>query len=86
MASPSLRDEIRLLSSGDRLIHLIYTQQLTRSRLDHLFAVANQIARDEGIAEDGYRLVINKGRKAGMTVDHLHIHLLGGRIMNWPPG
>jgi histidine triad (HIT) family protein len=53
---------------------------------DHLFAVANKIAVNEGIAEGGYRLVINKGRSAGQTVDHLHIHLLGGRPMTWPPG
>jgi histidine triad (HIT) family protein len=45
----------------------------------HLFAVAAQIARDEGIAEDGYRLIINCGRDAGMEVPHLHVHLLGGK-------
>jgi histidine triad (HIT) family protein len=54
--------------------------------LGHLFAVANRIAKDEGIAENGYRLVINKGFHGGQTVDHLHIHLIGGRQMIWPPG
>jgi histidine triad (HIT) family protein len=54
--------------------------------LDHLFAVANRIAQEEGIAEEGYRLVINKGKNGGQSVDHLHIHLLGGRPLLWPPG
>ena len=51
-----------------------------------LFAAAAQIAKAEGIAEDGYRAVMNCNAGAGQTVFHLHLHLLGGRIMNWPPG
>jgi histidine triad (HIT) family protein len=54
--------------------------------LGHLLTVAAQIARREGIDETGYRLVINKGRDAGESVPHLHVHLLGGRAMGWPPG
>jgi histidine triad (HIT) family protein len=54
--------------------------------MDHLIQVANRIAEQEGIVDSGYRLVINKGRNAGQTVDHLHIHLLGGRGFSWPPG
>jgi len=54
--------------------------------MDHLMAVANKIAIDEGIDEAGYRLVINKGPNGGQSVDHLHIHILGGRQMVWPPG
>jgi histidine triad (HIT) family protein len=49
-------------------------------------AAANQVATQEGIAEGGYRLVVNVGRDGGQTVDHLHVHLLGGRHMAWPPG
>ncbi|HEX7612493.1 MAG TPA: histidine triad nucleotide-binding protein [Candidatus Limnocylindrales bacterium] len=49
-------------------------------------AAASQIATQEGIAADGYRLVVNVGRDGGQTVDHLHVHLLGGRHMAWPPG
>ena len=52
----------------------------------HLFAVAASIARDQGIAEAGYRIVTNIGRGGGQTVDHLHLHLMGGRSMTWPPG
>lgn len=55
------------------------------SLLGHLVLVANNIAKGEGI-EDAYRLVINNGAKAGQSVFHLHVHLLGGRIMQWPPG
>jgi histidine triad (HIT) family protein len=45
----------------------------------HLFSVAARLAQDEGIAESGYRLIINHGADAGQTVPHLHVHLLGGR-------
>jgi len=51
-----------------------------------LFLVAKKIAKDEGIAEAGYRTVINCNAGAGQTVYHLHLHLLGGRPMRWPPG
>jgi histidine triad (HIT) family protein len=54
--------------------------------LGRLFAVAAAIARDEGIAEGGYRIVTNVGRWGGQTVDHLHLHLMGGRPFEWPPG
>jgi histidine triad (HIT) family protein len=51
-----------------------------------LAVVAAEIARKEGIAESGYRTVINTNRDGGQTVAHLHLHLLGGRHMSWPPG
>ena len=51
-----------------------------------LVLAARRIAADEGIAEDGYRLVLNCNREAGQSVFHLHLHLLGGRPMRWPPG
>jgi histidine triad (HIT) family protein len=54
--------------------------------LGRLFAVGAQVARDEGVAERGYRLVSNVGAGAGQSVFHLHFHLLGGRSMSWPPG
>jgi histidine triad (HIT) family protein len=49
-------------------------------------AMAQKVARDEGIAEAGYRTVMNTGRNGGQTVRHIHLHLLGGRAMRWPPG
>ena len=51
-----------------------------------LFARAVQVAKELGLDESGYRLVINHGRDAGQEVAHLHIHLLGGRGFRWPPG
>ena len=51
-----------------------------------LLAVAAALARSEGIADGGYRLVVNAGADGGQTVGHLHLHLLGGRAMRWPPG
>jgi histidine triad (HIT) family protein len=54
--------------------------------LGRLFEVANRIADERKIDRDGYRLVFNKGPQAGQTVYHLHMHLLGGRAMGWPPG
>lgn len=54
--------------------------------LGHLLLVAADVARREGIAETGYRLVINNGPDGGEAVPHLHVHLLGGRKLEWPPG
>jgi len=57
-----------------------------QSLLGHLLLTAAEIARRENISPTGYRLVINNGSHGGETVPHLHIHLLGGRHLNWPPG
>jgi histidine triad (HIT) family protein len=54
--------------------------------LGHLLLTAAEVARREGVAESGYRLIINNGRDGGEAVPHLHVHLLGGRKLNWPPG
>lgn len=54
--------------------------------LGRMFATVAGIARDSGIAKDGYRIVSNVGRWGGQTVDHLHLHLMGGRTFDWPPG
>ncbi len=51
-----------------------------------MMGVAARIAEKKGVADDGFRTVINCGRYAGQTVDHLHIHVLGGRWFTWPPG
>ncbi len=52
----------------------------------NLFLAAKKIATDEGIADAGYRVAMNCNEAAGQTVFHLHLHLLGGRQMDWPPG
>ena len=69
--------------------HIASAAELTEAHgplLGRLFAVAAELARREGIAEAGYRLVTNVGRYGGQSVDHLHVHLLGGRPFQWPPG
>jgi histidine triad (HIT) family protein len=57
-----------------------------KSLLGHLIYVANGIAKKKGISQKGFRLVINCGSQSGQTVWHVHVHLLGGRQMTWPPG
>ncbi len=58
----------------------------TQSLVGKLVLVANRLARESSVAEPGYRLVINCNPAAGQSVYHLHLHLLGGRSMKWPPG
>lgn len=52
----------------------------------HLVFVAKKLAAEHAIAENGYRIVVNTGDNGGQTVHHLHVHILGGRFMTWPPG
>ncbi len=54
--------------------------------LGHLLHIAAQVAKRAGLEESGFRIVINNGRDGGETVAHLHVHVLGGRQMQWPPG
>ncbi len=57
-----------------------------KSILSHILLKARQIAQEKGIAENGYRVVLNTARDSGQEVLHIHFHLLGGRRMHWPPG
>jgi len=54
------------------------------SLIAHLFTIGNKLAREKNI--DNFRYIVNTGEEAGQTVFHLHLHLMGGRVMNWPPG
>jgi histidine triad (HIT) family protein len=54
--------------------------------IGEIFQVAARLAREQGIAESGFRVVVNSGPDAGQSVFHLHYHLIGGRQMSWPPG
>ena len=56
------------------------------SLLGHLLLVAAKVAGEQGLSESGFRLVINNGRDGGEAVPHLHVHILAGRQMEWPPG
>jgi len=69
--------------------HISTSLELTdedNALIGHIFQVANRIARTKGIAERGFRLVMNCNPEAGQTVFHIHLHILGGRFMQWPPG
>lgn len=69
--------------------HIASAADLTEAdapMLGRLFAVAARLADSEGVATDGYRLVSNVGEWGGQSVDHLHLHLMGGRRFGWPPG
>ncbi len=69
--------------------HIASANEITEenaSIVGHIFAVAAKIAKDEGIADGGYRIVNNCGQDGGQTVGHLHFHMLGGRSLQWPPG
>ncbi len=57
-----------------------------RDLIGEIFQTAANLARERGIAEDGFRIVVNTNPAAGQSVYHLHIHLLGGRSLGWPPG
>lgn len=54
--------------------------------LGHLVNVANQVAEEQGISQEGFRAVVNVKSQGGQTVYHLHLHVLGGRFLKWPPG
>lgn len=58
----------------------------TAAVIGRLIVAANNIAKEKNIKESGYRVLFNCGPDAGQAVSHLHLHLLGGRIMAWPPG
>lgn len=65
---------------------LLDIQSSDEPLLGHLFSVANAVAREHGIAQRGFRLVMNCGLESGQSVWHIHLHVLGGRKMGWPPG
>ena len=70
-------------------VHIATTNDLTVENVDivgKLYLAAKQIAADEGVAEPGYRMVMNCNPGAGQSVYHIHLHLLGARAMTWPPG
>ncbi len=74
-----------LVVPREHIASLAEAQEAHAPLLAHLLQAATEIARSKGLAK-GYRIVINTGADGGQTVDHLHIHVLGGRKMTWPPG
>ena len=75
-----------LVVPRDHLDSLDDAAQKDEAPLGHLLRVAARVANEQGLSESGYRTVINTGAGAGQSVFHLHLHVLGGRGLNWPPG
>jgi histidine triad (HIT) family protein len=74
-----------LIIPREHISSMVETDQSDRALLGHLHWAAAEIARNKRLG-NGYRIVVNTGADGGQTVDHLHLHLLGGRAMTWPPG
>jgi histidine triad (HIT) family protein len=75
-----------LVIPREHLESLDEATQKDEAILGHLLRVAARVANEQGLSESGYRTVINTGAGAGQSVFHLHVHVLGGRALNWPPG
>ena len=74
-----------LIVPREHIVSIADCKQNNCELMGHLLWAAAEIARDKGLAK-GYRAVLNTGADGGQTVDHLHVHLLGGRSLTWPPG
>ena len=72
---------VALVNDARQIFHVCFCFQL----LGHLLLIVKKVAAEQGLT-NGYRVCINNGKDGGQTVDQLHIHVLGGRQMQWPPG
>lgn len=75
-----------LIIPRKHIVSLLDLEENDRDAIGRIFQVAGRLAREQGIAESGFRVVVNSGADAGQSVFHLHFHMLGGRQMSWPPG
>lgn len=75
-----------LVIPKERIINLFHAEERHEALLGKLMLAAKKIAVEQGLEEDGFRLVINNGAGVGQTVFHIHLHILGGRDFSWPPG
>ena len=75
-----------LIIPKERIATMNDLKEQHEKMLGKLFLAAAEIAREEGIADEGYRVVMNCNQAGGQAVYHIHLHLLGGRQMSWPPG
>jgi histidine triad (HIT) family protein len=85
-ANPQAPVHVLLIPREHNLESLNDASKLDLSLMGHLLYVAAKVANQMDIAESGYRVVINTGDAAGQSVPHLHVHVLGGRQLAWPPG
>ena len=72
-----------LIVSKKHIPSLLHLTDAEAPLVGHMVKVANRLAREHGVAESGYRLAINCGKEGGQLVPHLHMHLLGGRVLKW---
>jgi diadenosine tetraphosphate (Ap4A) HIT family hydrolase len=75
-----------LLIPKKHIINSLFLEPEDDALIGHIFQVASYLARENGVAESGFRIVNNNNAGAGQSVFHLHFHLLGGRDFHWPPG
>ena len=69
-----------------RIVNQAHATEEDRELMGHLMWAVGEVARQEGLEEGGYRVVLNNGAGAGQSVFHMHLHILAGRHLNWPPG
>ncbi len=84
--SPQAPTHVLVIPKTTSLKSLDDVDESNQALIGHIFLVIQRLARELGIAEEGYRVVSNCGKNACQTVPHLHFHLLGGRGFAWPPG
>lgn len=75
-----------LVIPREHVVNLLEASEDHAELLGHLMLVAAKVAKQQGLEEDGFRLVANNGAGAGQSVFHLHLHVIGGRALSWPPG
>lgn len=75
-----------LIVPRQHIATLLDVQQGDRELIGHIFYVAARLAEEQGVSKNGFRVVVNCGAGAGQSVYHVHFHLLGGRVLSWPPG
>jgi histidine triad (HIT) family protein len=75
-----------LLIPKKAIVSLEHIESEDAALLGHMWLTIQRVARDLGLSESGYRVVVNCGADGGQSVDHLHFHILGARKLSWPPG
>ena len=72
-----------LIIPKEHILSIGHIEESNKELVGELFLAARKIAKEQKVAENGYRLILNVGQDAGQTVDHLHLHLLGGKTLPW---
>ena len=83
---PSIRHILVIPKVLGRLQQVSKATEEDEAILGHLMYVASHVAREQGLGESGFRIVVNDGKHGAQSVYHLHLHVIGGRQLSWPPG